>query len=193
MHFDTGVVRLRDTKGMHYLVELLRAPARDLHVLDLAGVLAEPCSSNRRPGRRARIDGAGTGPLLDVRAKAEYRARIAELSAELADAERGGDIGRAAASRAQLDQLESLLAAALGLGGRDRSVGARAERARLNVTRALRAVVRTITESHPALGRHLTRSIATGRFCRYDPGAADRTCWTITSVGKGVTTQSAAS
>jgi tetratricopeptide (TPR) repeat protein len=174
-----AVVHLRDAKGVHYLVELLRCPGRDLHVLDLAGVLAEPSRPGNRPTQRANLDGGGTGPLLDARAKAEYRSRIAELSVEIAGADEAGDIGRATALRAELDEIERRLAAALGLHGRDRAVGAHAERARLNVTRALRAVVRTIAASNPVLGRHLAASLTTGRFCRYEPAAADQVQWSL--------------
>ena len=175
--FQGAAVHLRDSKGMHYLVELLRVPGRDIHVLDLVGVMAQPCAPNGSPTEHGRIDGAGTGAVLDARAKVEYRSRVAELSADLQDAERAGDVGRAAAIRAELGQVERGLAVALGLDGRDRTVGAHAERARLNVTRAIRTVVRAISASHPVLGRHLAKSITTGRLCRYDP--ADPIAWTV--------------
>jgi hypothetical protein len=46
-----------------------------------------------------------------------------------------------------------------------------AERARVNVTRALKAAIKKITASHPALGQHLARTIKTGTFCSYVPGS----------------------
>ena len=44
-----------------------------------------------------------------------------------------------------------------------------AERARLMVTQRIKATLRKIASTHPALGDHLSRSIHTGNFCRYDP------------------------
>jgi eukaryotic-like serine/threonine-protein kinase len=79
------------------------------------------------------------GELLDAMAKAAYRARLEELRADLEEAERFSDPGRAARSRQEIDFLEDELARAVGLGGRDRRAAAHAERARLNVTRAIRA------------------------------------------------------
>jgi hypothetical protein len=51
-----------------------------------------------------------------------------------------------------------------------------AERARVNVTRTLRATVDRITMAAPIAGAHLTSSIRTGTMCRYQPatGGPDR-------------------
>jgi hypothetical protein len=43
------------------------------------------------------------------------------------------------------------------------------ERARVNVTRAIAAVLRRIAEHHPTLGAHLSATIRTGTFCSYRP------------------------
>ena len=51
---------------------------------------------------------------------------------------------RAEAVQDELDQLVAQLAAAFGLGGRDRRAASAAERARLNVTRAVRAAISRI-------------------------------------------------
>jgi hypothetical protein len=75
-------------------------------------------------------------------AKAAYKARLGELAAELAEAQRFNDPGRAASH---------------------------AERARLNVTRAIRAAMANLTRAHPPLGRHLAATIRTGRYCSYTP------------------------
>jgi hypothetical protein len=47
--------------------------------------------------------------------------------------------------------------------------GDQVERARSAVTWRLRATLTKIRQVHPALGAHLQRSIATGRFCSYHP------------------------
>jgi hypothetical protein len=43
------------------------------------------------------------------------------------------------------------------------------EKARLNVTRALRLLLRKIAAYHPSAGGHLAASIKTGKFCSYAP------------------------
>ena len=67
--------------------------------------------------------------------------RLLDLHATLAEAQRCHDLARAAQARAEIDWLSSELAAAVGLGGRDRQVGADAERARSTVTKAIKAAV----------------------------------------------------
>ena len=81
-------VRMKDAKGLHDLARLLATPGREVHVLDLAGTRADPIGD----GLAAAGD---AGELLDTRARAEYRRRLAELDDELADADRSGDAGRA--------------------------------------------------------------------------------------------------
>ena len=49
-----------------------------------------------------------------------------------------------------------------------------AERARAAVTMRIRAALLRIEKEHPALGRHLARSIRTGTVCRYDPEVLTR-------------------
>ena len=39
----------------------------------------------------------------------------------------------------------------------------------MNVSRAVRKVVRMIQAECPVLGRHLDRSVQTGLFCAYEP------------------------
>jgi hypothetical protein len=43
------------------------------------------------------------------------------------------------------------------------------ERARVNVTRAIRTAINRMTAVHPALGSYLARTITTGAFCAYTP------------------------
>lgn len=43
------------------------------------------------------------------------------------------------------------------------------EKIRLNVTRALRVMLRKIVAYHPSAGGHLAASIKTGKFCSYTP------------------------
>jgi len=149
------LTRLKDSKGLDYLLQLLRHPGHEFHALDLGG------AENLRAG--------DAGEMLDADARRAYKARLGELRDELQEAEDLNDIGRAARLREEMEMLADELNRASGLGGRSRKAGSDAERARLNVTRAVRKVVRKIEAGCPVLGRHLDRSVQTGLFCAYQP------------------------
>jgi hypothetical protein len=183
--FEGVVVRLRDAKGLGHLARLLADPGREFHAVDLEG-------ANRQAGYPPTVGpmgraGAGelavrpdlgdAGALLDATAKAAYQARLAELGAELEEAEAGNDPARATRARAERDFLVAELARAVGLGGRDRRAASHAERARVNVTRAIRAALANLARVHPSLGRHLAATIRTGRYCSYTPDPRAPIAW----------------
>jgi non-specific serine/threonine protein kinase len=97
---------------------------------------------------------------------------MTDLQTELDEADDFHDLERAARARQELDFLAEQLAAAVGLGGRDRRAASAAERARVSVTLALRAALKKITDAHPALGAHLGDTLRTGQYCSYRPGTA---------------------
>jgi hypothetical protein len=165
--FEGDVCRLRDAKGLQHLATLLQNPNREFHVLDLlvAGVDEE-----------ARRDG-DLGPVLDAQARAEYRRRLAELHEERADAERCHDLGRTARVDEEIDAIRRTLARALGVGGRARRTGSAAERARLVVTKRIRAAVARIRAASPRLGHHLATSVRTGIVCVYSQAPGERAGW----------------
>ncbi len=174
--YEGHLVRLRDSKGLRLLARLLAEPGREFHVVDLEGEESQGAPGASGSGPRAgpaelevRRDLGDAGELLDAEAKAAYRARLAELEAELNEAEGWADPERAAMAREERDFLVAELARAVGLGGRDRRAGSHAERARLNVTRAIKSALANIDRHHPVLGRHLRATIRTGTFCSYSP------------------------
>jgi hypothetical protein len=154
-HLDAGTTRivLKDTRGVAYLDELLRRPHREVHVLELAG----------------QDESGDAGPLLDGAAKSAYRERIASIRVEIDQATADNDPGRVERLRVELEAVTGELLRAVGLHGKDRLAGSRAERARSSVQRRLRDVVKRVTEQAPALGRHLELSVKTGTFCMYAP------------------------
>ena len=172
--FAGEAFRLKDVKGLHYLAHLLHHPGREFHVLDFvaAGHGAQAGGSRVRPGWEDHLHQAcasGTGPILDGQAKTAYRARLRELEEEVAEATSWADPARAAQARQEMEFLAGQLAAAVGLGGRDRQAGSAAERARVNITRAIRAALSRIRAHSPALAGHLDATIRTGTFCSYAP------------------------
>ena len=117
------------------------------------------------------------GPVLDEQAKEAYRARQRELEEELAEATSWADPVRAAKARQEMQFLADQMAAAVGLGGRDRKAGSAAERARVNITRAIKASVARIRAYSPALADHLDATIHTGTFCSYTPDSRTPIPW----------------
>jgi tetratricopeptide (TPR) repeat protein len=170
-------VRLADTKGLRYLAELVARPGVERHALDLVDRVEGP-ASGAGPDRRALGD---AGEVLDARARAAYRHRVEQLRAEADEALAAGRLDTAEAKQAELDQLVAQLAQAFGLGGRERRAASAAERARLNVTRALRAAAAKLVDAMPGAGEVLDRRIRTGLYCAYEPDPADQVRWIVQS------------
>jgi hypothetical protein len=180
--FEGQIFRLKDAKGLRYLGRLLQDPGREFHVLDL--VALEEALPPETPGapagesdRTSRLGDAG--PILDPEAKVAYRRRFEELEAELAEAEAWRDPQRAERAREEKAFLVQALAGAVGLGGRDRLAASAGERARINVTRAIKAALARIQEHSPALGRHLIRTVRTGIYCSYAPDPRFPGAWQL--------------
>jgi hypothetical protein len=145
------------------LAQLVEQPGREIHALDLA---------SDGPGDGAAggaIDLGDAGAVIDREARAAYRERIAALREELAEAERFCDSARAERIRDELDALTQQIAAAVGIGGRERRSGSAGERARSAVQRRIREAIKKIGEHDAGLGRHLDWAVRTGTFCAYEP------------------------
>ncbi|MGY1708406.1 transcriptional regulator [Geodermatophilus sp. SYSU D00758] len=156
--FAGRTVLLQDLKGMRYLARLLAAPDRELHVLDLVATEGGGVA-----------DTGDLGPVLDAQARAAYRRRLAEIDEDVEQARALGDEGRVVRAQADRDYLVRELSRAFGLGGRARSAGSAAERARTSVGRAVRYALARIAAHHPALGDHLGRTVHLGTYCCYGP------------------------
>jgi tetratricopeptide (TPR) repeat protein len=167
-------VRLKDAKGLHHLAYLLRHPGVEVPATYLAGVNSYSIGGPNEPTNGGDFGGVhydlgDAGPQLDARAKADYTRRIKELQAELTEAERFNDIGRAERVRREIEALAAELRAATGPGGIDRRAASHAERARSTVSKRIRFAIRQVQKSSPALGNHLSKAIRTGYHCIYQP------------------------
>ena len=155
-------VRLPDAKGMRDLAVLLSRPGQPVPAAELVAL-----SGGGRPARAGLAMGADA--VLDDQAKQAYRRRLQALDREVADAEDQGDPDRVEKARAERDAIAHELAAALGLGGRDRGLGDPSERARKAVTERIRYSMARIAAVHPELAAHLEASVTTGSSCAYVP------------------------
>lgn len=145
---------LPDAKGLRDLAVLLAQPGEPVNAVQL---------HTGRPPQ------GGADEVLDDRAKAAYRRRLAELESEIDEAELAHDAYRAEKAAAERDVLIAELSTAVGLGGRSRRLGDERERARKAVSARIRDAISRIAKANPSLGGHLTESVRTGTWCSYEP------------------------
>ena len=109
------------------------------------------------------------GEILYAQAKAAYKRRLKELQEEREEAQANNDPEHVTRVQQEIDFLTEEIVSGIGLGGRDRRAASAAERARVNVTRTIKAALQRLSTHHPVLSLHLTRTINTGTFCSYTP------------------------
>jgi tetratricopeptide (TPR) repeat protein len=170
--------RLQETKGLQYVAELVRNPGVERHALDLVDRVEGVGAGDLAVDRRSLGD---AGELVDAKARTAYRHRIEALRAEVDDAFAAGAEDRAEKLQAELDELVTHLAQAFGLGGRSRRASSTVERARLNVTRAIRAATARVAETLPEAGPILDLRLRTGIYCAYEPEDTDEVRWSVQS------------
>jgi hypothetical protein len=178
-----AVFSLRDAKGLRYLHFLLSHPGREFHALELAQQAerlgAVPRQREGGLPEGTFLAGDDSLPVLDERAKAEYRDLLRYLEAELEEARALNDEGRVYRTELDIEALKQEMRRATGLGGRDRRTGGQAERARINVTRAIHGAIDRIAEHDASLAHHLSSTIRTGKFCRYEPDPVRPPVWRL--------------
>jgi hypothetical protein len=176
--------RIKDVRGLAYIAYLLGHPREEIHVLSLAskvgGELPETTEGERATQPDLTVGRMGdAGEMLDAQAKAAYKRRTAELREQLEEARERGQPERVDQLEEEIEDLGRELSRAVGLGGRDRRAASAAERARINVTRAIKVALERIAEHNPALATLLTNSIRTGTFCSYTPDSRLPACWQL--------------
>jgi hypothetical protein len=145
---------LSDAKGLHHLAALLASPGTPIPAQQLAG------------------GGGSDGPVTVIDLEAQRR-RAHELREELEEAREFNDPERIAQASDALASLASELSQTAA--GR----GPAAERARLNVTRAIRTAIGRIAEQEPDLGHLLRTTVRTGSSCLYEPDPGVPLQWLV--------------
>ncbi len=158
---------MKDSLGIQYLVRLLEAPGREIHVLDLTGERAAGGA-----GVNEAIDTGDAGELLDDEARRAYQRRLEDLEETVTEAESFGDAARATRAREEIEMLGAELGRAVGLGGRARRAGGAAERARSAVQRRIKNAIERVGEHDKNLAALLGRTVRTGNYCVYRPDRA---------------------
>jgi hypothetical protein len=158
LRYAGKTVEMRDRKGLGYIARLIAAKGR---LLPAAALVT---TDGRRP------EGLYVGEVvLDDQAIREYRARYEEIRKELEQARRHQDLGVIEKLQLEMASLQQQLQAASGLGKRKRRLGDQADRVRKSVQMAITRALQAIAKEHPALARHLKRSLTTGRDLSYRP------------------------
>ena len=160
--FGGRQVQVPDSKGLGDLAVLIDARGADVHVLTLVG---------------HELPRLGADPVLDEQAKAAYKSRLDDLAVQIDDAGAAGRAEAAEKLRSERDALIRELAAAAGLGGRDRRLGDETERARKTVSARVRDALSKIERVHPELAVHLRSALRMGTVCSYAP--AEPTTWKV--------------
>lgn len=163
---------VRHRKGLSMLHALLCQPGEELSALALSSV-GEGAAAHELTVLDT------SQPVVDDEAIAAYRRRLDALAHELDRADRRGDVEASNRVTAEFDAIAGELAAARGLGGQPRVMTDEAERARVRVTKSIRAAIQRIDEVAPAAAAHLEANVRTGRFCVYDRGATPAQHWQL--------------
>ena len=143
-------------RGLEHLHALLTRPGTEVSALRLAG------------GAET-VEQGGLGEVVDAQALTAYRSRLAEIDTALDDADQSSDVVRSVKLTAERDALLAQVSAATGLGGRPRTTGSGAERARITVRKAIATALDAIHSADPVVARHLTTHVRTGLRCSYQP------------------------
>jgi hypothetical protein len=143
-------------RGLEHLHALLTHAGTEIAALTLAG------------GAET-VEQAGLGEVADAQALAAYRRRLAEIDVELDEADDRGDAARGRELAGERDALLAEVSSVTGLGGRPRTTGSSAERARTTVRKAIAGALDAIHAADPVVARHLTTYVRTGLRCCYEP------------------------
>jgi hypothetical protein len=167
---DGATAVLPDVKGLHYIRYLLQRPGLDVEAADLAAAAA---------GHPGVTVSHGDADVIDAQALGAYRARLAEIDAELGEAESWADGARSGRLRLEREALLDEIGAATGLGGRSRQFSSAQERARVAVRKAIVSALNRIEQHDSSLARQLRDSVRTGGACRYHPDPARPVVWIL--------------
>lgn len=107
--------------------------------------------------------------LFDAKAKRQYEKKIAELRADIREAEQRNDFSELEKLQGEYDKIMEYLSQSLGIRGKVGESGNPVEKARSAVTWRIRSAIARIESYHPQVGAHLSNAIKTGSFCSYQP------------------------
>ncbi len=163
---DDSETAMPTRRGLEHLHALLSHPGREIPALTLAGGLGT-------------VEQSGLGEVADAQALSAYRRRLAEIDAELDQADALADAALGEKLAEEREALLAEVAAATGLGGRPRVAGSGAERARVTARKAIAAAIEAVHVADPVVARHLSTYVRTGTRCCYEPDPEQAVVWRL--------------
>jgi len=170
---------LTNQKGLHYIHYLISKAGKSIHVSELVWAYEKPfidrvANVYQKSGKGslhelkvAFIDGGIDA--FDDRTKERYQKRLASLESDIEEAEAMGNNEKAEMHRCEKDKVFKQLKAAIGLGGKIRSIGSKKATLRSGVQKNIKRQLDRMKTCNSPLWQHLAASIKTGFLCSYNP------------------------
>ena len=182
--FQGNETILSDQKGFHYIAYLLDYPKREIDATDLYKITEKQTAPStpysgieeeqlEKEGMVSLPEIEDPLPASDNKSKKILDERLEKIKEEKEEAESFQNWDRVEELEEEILQY---LGSNFGLKGKPRKTGS-ANKARVNVTRAIDRALEKIEESLPALGSHLRSSIRTGYQCNYRPDGDTPIFW----------------
>lgn len=187
IRFGVNTIHLEDRKGLYYIESLLQNPKKEIDATDLYRITEKQTASNTPYSgmgeERLEEEGMVSLPELedpliasDKKSKKVLEKRLEKIKEEKEEAESFQNWDRVEKLEEEREKIIQYLGSNFGLRGKPRETGA-ANKARLNVKRAIERALEKIEKSLPALGSHLRSSIRTGYQCSYRPDGDTPISW----------------
>ena len=167
---------LADLKGLHYIAYLLDNQGKEVSALDLEQSHPDsPDDTQAMQISAAQLDENGLAtsstddrqPVLDEKAKQEYKDKLESLRDDREQAEQLEDDEQLERIDKETDAISRELNSAQDIFGKSRIFANQNERCRKRVTEAIRTSLVKLRTNHKELGEHLGASIKTGGYCSY--------------------------
>ncbi len=175
---------LKDTKGLNYILELIKNPNQDISILSLLSGI----DSNYSPEMTAAYKGmkreeleehgigyVGGGPpekVADDEMQRVIRNKFIKFNIDIEKADYNGDIDKAEEIEKEKNKFLGEVSRVYGITEKytkGRDIESPEEKARKAVSNAITRAIDMIKEEIPDLAEHFERSIQKGKICIYNP------------------------
>jgi hypothetical protein len=160
LRFDGVKTHLRNLKGLQYISYLLGSPYQEYHIAELVRAAGDPSK---------KFLSVSSGEVSTKKTIANYRKKLKDLLAELAEAKRTNDSLLEQELLREKKMVEKEIKKALGIGGRLKKNPYETSRQANAVSEAITRSMRAIEENHPSLWKHLSNTINRGEYLSYTP------------------------
>jgi len=178
-----GVGPLKHLDGMSHIAALLANPHKNVPAVDLVKKVKkitgekpntsigpdETPKSDDTSARKKDIKPKEANAIMDAKYLEEVRKEREELDIELAIAQKDHDEAAEERIQGEINNIEAVIAATIGLGGESRQFIDDPERAKDSVRKAIERAKENLKPKSESLWQHLDNTINTGLTCSYKP------------------------